>query len=69
MASTIDARGTDFSFPINKLSKKMRRDLLLLLLAIIAAIQFFDSIFHEFSSSFNNSALLKFFCQLPLRLK
>ena len=37
--------------------------------AIIVAIQFFDSIFDDFGSSFNNAALLQFFCQLRLRLK
>ena len=36
---------------------------------IIVAIQFFDSIYDHLGSSFNNAALLLFFCQLSLRLK
>ena len=36
---------------------------------IIVAIQFFDSIYDDLDSSFNNAALLLFFCQLSLRLK
>ena len=37
--------------------------------AIIVAIQFFDTIFDDLGCNFNNAALLLFLCQLPLRLK